>query len=178
MRHARQLFCAILCIFFSVHVVATSRAGVPVQQAKLLPSDGEIDDNFGTAVALDGNTALICAPETPFGTAYVFKRSDMRWTEHQKLTGDAELDGFFGSSVSMDGGTAVFGAPGYDDNGVDSGAAFVFVVSGGVWTEQAKLLPADGAANDSFGQRVAVDGDTVVVGAHKQDPTAIANPIT
>ena len=63
--------------------------------------------------------------------------------------------------MSLDGDTAVIGAAGAD---AEQGAAYVFVRSGGSWTQQAKLTAADGAPTDRFGERVAVDGDTALVG--------------
>ena len=65
--------------------------------------------------------------------------------------------------------TAVIGAIGNDDNGLQSGSAYVFARTSGVWTEQAKLLPSDGAAKDYFGGDVAIDGDTAVIGASWND---------
>ena len=72
---------------------------------------------------------------------------------------------WFGRSVALDGDTAVIGASGDDDNGEDSGSAYVFTRTAGVWTEQAKLLPSDGASDYSFGGSVALDGDTAVIGS-------------
>ena len=89
-----------------------------------------------------------------------------------KLTANdaAELDEF-GRSVSIDGDTMVAGANGDDDKGSNSGSAYVFtrdtpgdVASG--WTQVAKLTANDGAENDKSGYSVAVDGDTIVIGAH------------
>ena len=72
----------------------------------------------------------------------------------------------FGYSVAIDGDTAVIGAKGDDGN---IGSAYVFVRSGGIWTQQAKLTASDGAANDYFGWAVAVSGDTAIVGAYQDD---------
>ncbi len=65
----------------------------------------------------------------------------------------------------MYGDTVVIGALNDDDQGIRSGSAYVFVRSGGSWSQQAKLLPSDGAANDYFGEVVALDGNTAVIGA-------------
>ena len=73
--------------------------------------------------------------------------------------------GQFGISVAVDGDTAVIGVSADDDNGGDSGSAYVFTRDAGVWTEQQKLAASDGAAGDLFGVSVAVDGDTAVIGA-------------
>ena len=91
--------------------------------------------------------------------------------EIQKLlAGDGASGDDFGVAVAVDGDTAVIGARLDDDNGFDSGSAYVFTRDGiGVWTEQQKLTASDGAAYDLFGMRVAVDGDTVVIGAEADD---------
>jgi len=49
------------------------------------------------------------------------------------------------------------------------GSAYVFIRSGTVWTEQQKLVAADGVDNDQLGQWVALSGDTVVAGAYDDD---------
>ena len=66
--------------------------------------------------------------------------------------------------------TIVMGAYQDDDNGItNSGSAYVYTRSGSTWTEQAKLTASDGAANDQFGDSVAISGDTVVIGARLDD---------
>ena len=75
-------------------------------------------------------------------------------------TGGAASDGF-GSRLAISGDTAVVGAPNADG----TGAAYIFVRSAGVWTQEAELTAGDGATGDRFGWSVAVSGDTVVVGA-------------
>ncbi|EJK77280.1 hypothetical protein THAOC_00897, partial [Thalassiosira oceanica] len=67
------------------------------------------------------------------------------------------------------GETIVAGAPWDGDNGFESGSAHVFVRSGEEWTHQAKLLAPDGAAGDYFGWSVAIYGDSIVVGADRDD---------
>ena len=69
----------------------------------------------------------------------------------------------------LDGDTLLVGAP-RSGIGFGSGAAFVYVrASGGIWVEQAKLLPEDGGRSDYFGGSVALDGDTAVIGARSGD---------
>ena len=88
------------------------------------------------------------------------------WGERKKLlAGDGAPTDIFGWSVSLSGDTALVGAHGDDDNGSFPGSAYVFVRSGGVWSQQQKLLPADGAAGDTFGYSVALSEDTALVGA-------------
>ena len=76
---------------------------------------------------------------------------------------------YFGYSVSVSGDTALVGADLDDDNGANSGSAYVFQRSGGVWSQQAKLAASDGAAFDWFGVSVSVSGDTALVGASLDD---------
>ncbi|MCG6975904.1 MAG: FG-GAP repeat protein, partial [Acidiferrobacterales bacterium] len=144
-------------------------------QAKLIAEDGVANDLFGFSVSVSGDTAIISAHSdddngNSSGSAYVFTRSGSVWSQQAKLiAGDAAANDLFGVSVSVSGDTAVIGASLNDDNGNASGSAYVFTRSGGVWSQQAKLLAADGAANDQFGRSVSVSGDTAVVGAYAKD---------
>ncbi len=90
--------------------------------------------------------------------------------EQQKLTAlDAAVGDLFGYSVSVSGDTAAVGSVFDDGAGTDSGSAYVYLRSGGVWTQQQKLTASDAAAGDFFGTSVSVDGDTAVVGAYAND---------
>ncbi len=92
------------------------------------------------------------------------------WLEQIKLTAlDGAADDRFGFSVSIDGDYALVGAYGDDDNGVNSGSAYVFKRSGTTWTEEQKLLAPDGAAGDCFGFSVSIDGDYALAGAYNDD---------
>ena len=145
------------------------------QQAKLLAADGELGELFGYSVSVSGDTAVVGAYRDDdmgnfAGAAYVFLRSGGIWTQQAKLlAADGAADDMFGYSVSVSGDTAVVGAHGDDDKGTASGSAYVFLQSGGVWTQEAKLVPGDGAPQDFFGQAVSVSGDTAVVGAYGDD---------
>jgi uncharacterized repeat protein (TIGR01451 family) len=93
------------------------------------------------------------------------------WSEQQKLVASdgASGDGF-GISVSVSGDTVAVGAC-FDETaaGAYSGSAYVFVLSGAVWSEQQKLLASDGAPSDMFGCSVSLSGDTALVGAYGDD---------
>ena len=143
-------------------------AGVWTQQAKLTALDAARGDYFGSSVAVDGDTAFIGAildddHGNRSGSAYVFVRSAGVWTQQAKLTAsDGAAGDDFGFSVAVSGDTAFIGIHYDDDNGYNSGSAYVFVRSGGVWKEQAKLTASDAAGGDYFGHSVAVSGDTAV----------------
>ena len=152
-----------------------------VLQQKLTASDGAVEDAFGSAVAIAGDTIVVGAFSDSVGTnqsqgsAYVFVRSGTTWTQQQKLTAsDGASFDIFGRSVAIAGDSVVVGAASSNvSTNVDQGAAYVFVRSGTTWTEQIKLTAADGAASDFFGDSVAIAGDTVIVGA--TEDTAGAN---
>jgi hypothetical protein len=146
--------------------------GIWRQQAKLTASDGAAYDYFGVSVAVDGDTAVIGAyydDDNGYnsGAVYVFIRSGDSWVRQAKLTAsDGAGWDYFGVSVAVDGDTAVIGAHYDDDNGTDSGSAYVFGRSDGAWAQQTKLTAPDWAAGSYFGYSVAVDGDTAVIGAY------------
>ena len=85
------------------------------------------------------------------------------------MASDAQASDYFGYSVAVAGDTVVVGARDEDSEGLNAGAAYVFVRNGTTWTEQAKLMASDAQAGDWFGYSVAVSGDTVVVGAYYED---------
>lgn len=162
--------------FGSVYVFTRDSAGVWSMQQKLTASDGKSGDGFGRSVAADGDTILIAAwgddasgTVIDSGAVYVFTRDGVGvWIEQQKLTASVSASYYwFGKSVAMSGDTAVIGAHRDDDNGYSSGASYVFTRdSAGVWTERQKLTASDAEEGDNFGLSVAVDGDSVVVGAY------------
>ncbi|WP_437984572.1 FG-GAP repeat protein [Sorangium sp. So ce117] len=146
------------------------------QQAKLVSFGTGSGTYFGESVAINGDTVLVGAynywnPLNTSGAAYVFVRSGSSWTGQQVLapTGAAAWDSF-GISVAIQGDRAVIGATGGDAASVsNTGAAYVFERSGSTWTQQQELFASDGASYDNFGNSVALDGDTVVVGASSDD---------
>lgn len=148
--------------------------GVWEKQAELIPNNPAAYDNFGFSVALDGDTAVIGAYGADFsiGSAYVFVRSGGEWTQEAKLTpSNGGEDDCFGASVAVAGDTVVVGAYQHNELGNNSGSAYVFVRSDGEWRQEQELFPADGEEGDIFGYSVAVDGDTIVIGAMYNSPS-------
>jgi len=86
-------------------------------------------------------------------------------SETQLTASDAAANDQFGWSVSVSGDTVVIGALGEDSAGDASGSAYVYVRTAGGWIQQQKLTASDAAANDRFGRSVAIDGNTIVIGA-------------
>jgi hypothetical protein len=147
------------------------------QSAKLLANDGANSDYFGFTVAISGETAVVGAyledtsPNTDNGAAYVFTRSAGGWSEQAKLlANDGAGSDYFGYSVAISGDTIVVGAYEEDtSSNTSNGAAYVFTRSAGTWSQQAKLLASDAATGDNFGWSVAISGETIVVGAYRED---------
>jgi predicted neuraminidase len=144
------------------------------ESQKLTANDGALFDNFGAAVSLDGATLVVAANGATVGgnpaqgAVYVFTASNGTWTQTQKLTAnDGAAYDNFGLSVVLQGSTILVGSP-HATVGTNQvqGAAYVFTQSNGVWTQTQKLTASDGAANDSFGQSVAMSGSTALVGAY------------
>jgi len=150
------------------------------QQQKIQASDAQAGDQFGISVSIDGETVVVgaYAEDTggaDAGSAYVFTRSGTTWTQQQKIqASDLQVSDYFGWSVSISGDTVVVAANREDTGGTDAGAAYIFTRSGTTWTEQAKIQASDAQATDYFGYSVAISGDTVIVGAWKESPGAAA----
>jgi hypothetical protein len=161
----------------------------PRQQDYIKAANTDDNDNFGWSVAVDGDTAVIGAPyedssttgvnSTPneatsnAGAAYVFVRSGSAWTQQAYLkASNAHANDNFGWSVAVDGDTIVVGAPQESSSASHSGAAFVFARSGTGWSQQAYLKASNPGADDEFGGSVAISGDTVVVGAYREESAA------
>ena len=164
----------------SAYVFHRASDGTWSQEQKLTASDAAAGDRFGQSVSVSGDMCVIGAwadadNGSYSGSAYVFRRaSDGTWSQEQKLTAsDAVAEDRFGWSVSASGDVCVVGAYRDDDNGSNSGSAYVFRRgSGGTWSEEQKLTASDGAANDEFGKSVSVSGDVCVVGAGEDGDTA------
>ena len=151
------------------------------QQAKLLPNDGNVSDNFGRSLSLsgNGNIAVISSflDDTSFsdaGSAYIFTRSGTTWSQYTKITpADPVLEHWFGGCVYInENGTMVaLSANGDDSKGTNAGAVYIFTNQGGVWTQFAKVTASDTATVDYFGYSLAINtnGTTIAVGTVYDD---------
>ncbi|MCF6193372.1 MAG: FG-GAP repeat protein, partial [Kangiellaceae bacterium] len=159
-------------------------------------------DNFGFSIALSGNTLAVGAIREASnatgiggnefnndafasGAVYVFARSGSNWAQQAyiKASNTEEFD-TFGDSVALDGDTLVVGARNEDSNSTgiggdesnndadDSGAVYVFTRSASSWIQQAYIKPSNTGQLDSFGFSVALNGDTLAVGAYNEDSGA------
>jgi len=161
----------------SAYVFERDPNGAWSQAAKLLPHDGDVFWNFGESVAVSARRALVGAT-TAFafapagGAAYVFERDATRaWTEVAQLVSDdiATADAF-GAAVALSADVALIGAWGDDDHGEETGAAYVFTRQPNCsWRQVAKLVPDGAGAYDRFGSAIALSANTAIIGAYKDD---------
>lgn len=150
-----------------------------ILEQKILAPDGAPFDDFGGAVALRGDVAVIGARldddrGNNSGSIYLYRWTKQDgWHFEQKLVApDGSAADEFGAAVAIDGELVVVGSRLDDDLGTNSGSAYVFRHDGVQWNFEQKLLPDDGAAGDNFGYSVAISGDVVVVGADRHDQPA------
>lgn len=150
-------------------------SAIPGDVTTLVADDGDTNEFFGFSVAIAGDIAVVGAQGDDengdeSGAAYVFTRSDAGWSQEAKLTAnDAEAGDQFGGSIALFGETILVGARRDDDNGDESGAAYLFTRYESDWIQQAKLTAADGEAGAEFGRSVALSDDTVIIGAARDD---------
>lgn len=170
-------------------------ATAPVEIAYLKPQTPGAGDGFGEAVAMVGDQLVVGAPFEDSaatgvggdraddsvqncGAVYVLSARNGAAVEEAYLKPHhSALDLHFGRAVAASGDTLVIGAPGdsssvpginadpTDGGAKQSGAVHVFVRDGQSWTHQAYIKASNPDLNDVFGSTVAIDGDTLVVGA-------------
>ena len=144
-------------------------------QYKITAPDEEANDYFGNSVFISGNTAIIGAygDDDGAGSAYIFQKDGFIWSYASKLTAsDTAESNYFGFSASISGDYAVVGSHLNDDNGMDSGSAYVFERKNGdnlSWVEVNKILDPDGTNNDYFGSSVSISGSSIIIGAVLDD---------
>ena len=158
----------------SIYIFSRNMAGDwDTSGVRLIPSEVDSSDRFGYSIASKGDYTLVGAPGGSEAT-YVLKRDDSvsdpcKWDIHQKLLSkDHETNDDFGLSVSLsdDASIALVGAPYNDDDGSNSGSAYVFrLQDDGFFDEGFKLTAYDAARNDRFGGAVSLAGRYGVIGA-------------
>ncbi|MEI2687874.1 MAG: hypothetical protein V9G14_17800 [Cypionkella sp.] len=158
--------------------VAGSRAG----EIALLDDAGEVAFKYSGLAAMDadgrdlpsamraeGRSILLSVDDR--GARYPITIDPIVWVEDDKLLQAATgtVSDQLGASLSLSGDTAILGAAGSDDEGVDAGAAYVFVKSGAAWVQQQKITAMDAQPGAHFGCSVAISGDVALIGAYGDD---------
>jgi len=157
----------------SAYVFSPDGSGSWVQTQILSLADGTGFDNFGSAIALDGDRLVIGAHGVVFGdnfgqgAAYAFARSSTGFSQIQEIVADdGALNDNFGNSAAMVGDTLFIGANGATvDGAAFEGAVYAYAWDGEQWQQVQKLTEPSGAQFDFFGISLAFDGTTLMVGA-------------
>ena len=162
----------------------------------------DMSDSFGASIALWGDALAVGAPgedsqaigingnqtdnsALDSGAVYVFARTGTIWSQQAYVkASNTDAEDAFGASVALSGDTLAVGAVGEASNSTDidgnqldnsapaSGAVYTFRQAGGVWSQEAYLKASNTNIRDEFG-RVALAGDTLVVGAWKEDSASV-----
>ncbi len=146
-----------------------------VQQLRIIAIEGAAEDHFGVSVNIDGDYAIIGAPNddgsfTDQGSAYIFLRSGTTWNQQQKLTApNPQLNATYGNSVNLNGGYAVIGSN-YESGGTNpyhsqEGAAYIYSRTGTYWDLIRTANDGSGQNSGFFGSGVGVSGFNYVIGA-------------
>jgi hypothetical protein len=141
---------------------------------KIVSPSPEEWDNFGRALAVQGDTLVVTARKSDLeeGSAYIFRYDGGNWIHQEDLVAsDAAPGAYFGQSVAVQGDVIVIGAR--NANPREAGAVYFFRRYDEGWTEIAKVFSENGKKNDQFGFTVAIAGDLVTVGARRADPDTL-----
>ena len=142
-----------------------------VDTDKLVAQDNDFGDQFGFAVEVHGDRAVIGAPkddEVAFdaGAAYVYERGGTDWAQIQKLTNPTGAVGDeLGAAVEVEGDVLMVAAPRRDAAGNDSGLVHVYERGPTVWSEVSPISPALAGEGQWFGNSITLDGPLVLIGA-------------
>ena len=176
----------------AVYIFRRNVSGIWYQTQKIVASDREANDLFGTSVSVFGDYLVVGAPLedqnltgssflNSAGSAYIFqKNSSGIWIEIQKIVAsDRQANDEFANSVSISASQIIIGAPfhDYDINGLNyksnAGASYILEKnSAGVWVENSKLVAVDRDVLDNFGYAVSISGNSAIIGAPGEDEDA------
>ncbi|MCH8822004.1 MAG: hypothetical protein IH984_00715 [Planctomycetes bacterium] len=148
--------------------------------AVLMALEPDVEDNFGSSVAVSGNVIVVGAyntnaPEFQSGAAHVFRYNpDTTEWEHEATLTASDGDGSdrFGWSVAIDGDIVLIGALADENDGLNqSGSAYIFRYDTDTfrWIEETKLTDPNAEEDDGLGVSVSIRGDVALIGAHGND---------
>ncbi len=142
------------------------------EQAKIIAPANRQGSFYGWSVAIEGDTAVIGAPffhaASQFqGRVFVYQRSNNVWTLAADITAaDGAQTDYLGTCVAINNGTIVATAPSAtNQNGSETGAAYIYTKPAATWTQQARLSPTENDAGAQMGLAAAIENDIAVFGA-------------
>ncbi len=168
---SRRMVASLIPLLFGTVSVSVMGQCLSNEFVKLMALDAV---QSGNAVAMTDNVLLIQATAfNPDGSVYVYRFDTSRgaWLQEAQLSGSDTVAGDgYGASVAVAGDIIVVGAPLNDDDGGNSGSAYVYRLEGDEWIEEQKLTASDATTNDWFGISVSIDGESIAVGAFQRFP--------
>jgi hypothetical protein len=141
-----------------------------VRVSKLLPTSGTSGDGFGASVSMSDSFAVVGSrfDDVDFidtGSAHIFKKQGNAWYWQTKIYADDRHENQRFGYVSMSSELILVGATHDNQNGLESGAAYIFKFNGNTWTQAAKIVAGDGFAGDWFGSSVKIFGSLAIIGS-------------
>ncbi len=168
-RKAIMLVAAVTMALLLLPASLTSADGEVTQ---LIGSDTTTSDQFGFAIDVSGDTAVVGVPldnnigGSDAGAVFVFRWTGIKWIQEAKLiTNDAVANDQLGFSVAIEGDTIAVGAPFDSDVCCGTGSIYIFQRTGVTWTQITKFTASGIGSQDNLGRSLAMDGDTIVAGA-------------
>ncbi|MDZ4772186.1 MAG: FG-GAP repeat protein [Planctomycetota bacterium] len=164
----------------AAYVFTRDPQGLWTQQQKLVYTGNSLQPgwNYGGSVVLNGSTLFVSSEDTVgsagrAGRSYVYEEVSGVWIGVQTVTSlDLEsLDGFYISESKLD---LAVGSALDRDNGVDSGAAYVFRKTINGWVQTSKVLPNTGHGQDFFYFTPTLSGNTLMIGAPGDDEACLS----
>jgi len=156
----------------------TRRAELNMSEStKIKPLNLVANERFGISSSMDADAEVLAIGTMhgygklgSEGCVYIYRYIDFSWVLETKLYAeDSAANDYYGMSLelSRDGKVLVVTATGHDTRGEESGAAYVYTYSDGVWTLRSKLTATDGIAHDNFGSSVSINttGSLIAIGA-------------
>ncbi len=169
-----------LALLVSLYVIQVAKCQ-SFSQLSVLASDGAAEDEFGKAIAVDGNRVVVGAPKddnangSNAGAVYVYEYDGSAWQETKLISGFSTAGDQWGSALSISGDRIAVGAYNDDSLAIRAGSVSILEFDGTNWVETEKILASDGDMNDWFGDAISLDGERLAIGAQRDEKTCFSD---
>lgn len=151
----------------TVYTYGLDAAGQWVERSRVTAADTARMDDFGRALALDGNTLFVGAPRkvNGAGVVYAFSRASTTAPWQQTARFDAPAAGLFGAALALSGDELLVGAP----TTSGGGAVYRYTRRSGTWQAAGQVRPAALDTSAAFGSSLSLQNGTLLIGAPADD---------
>ena len=169
-RFSLPLFVGTCLVFHLLPGVGRTSAETWPQTRNLIASNSLRDDSAGISTSVSGGIVVVGAPENDYlddgaGMVYVYEQGPGGWQETMLSGPDTAWRDHLGSSVHVSGVYVLAGAYGNNDDGTDSGSAYLFYKLGDEWRLSIKFTAFDADTGDLYGEKVWNDGMDSIISA-------------